>query len=62
MRNCEIKCVANIGGKCAVESCDGYILAFDAKRSTTLEEAADQYNFFRELIGGEKPKQGNECK
>lgn len=43
------KCVANMGGRCVAERCEGAILAFDVKISTP-EQAKEFYQLANLLV------------
>lgn len=55
-RQCpELRCIANVGGKCAVQTCGGAITRTGKKAKSDLETAARFYGFskaaFRDYFG-----------
>ena len=51
MKKCDKRCIANVGGLCAVESCDGPILSLDCHLDDP-QVAAEHYAEITKYIDG----------
>lgn len=50
MKTCNKTCIANVGGKCAVQDCRGPISRLDGAPISDLERAAKFYDLLRDAF------------
>lgn len=47
LRRCDRCCIANVGGRCAVEDCRGPVVQMHMGTNRTLENSARYYKYIR---------------
>lgn len=50
MKDCNKRCIANVGWKCAVRECRGEIAAFDIGKPLSPEQAAEDYEIISDTV------------
>lgn len=48
-RQCSKRCIANVGGRCAVEHCRGPVVQMHMGQNRTLDISAQYYHYIRYL-------------
>ena len=50
MKDCNKRCIANVGGKCTVKECRGEIVALDIGKPLSPEQVAEDYEIICDTV------------